>query len=199
MCTTSSWVQILSSHNVSVIMIGLFPRVIRMVTEEALWFYSQQFSDEGNSLTSLWEAESILETVAKGNRDAEAFAALESDLDSEERVQSHYKSSHDTPNSPEDDESDGSSTPEPTEELPLVPGDRQSSNRTKRTPTPSAEKAEDRPLTPPTEKAEDHLTTPPAEKGEDRRPTPPTEKAEDRIPTPPAEKTKDRTLSPPQT
>ena len=66
-----------------------FPRVLRRVVEEALWFQSQQFSDEGSSLTSLREAESKLQNLAEGNGDAEVFAALESDSDSEESVQSH--------------------------------------------------------------------------------------------------------------
>ena len=54
--------------------------------EEALWFQSQQFSDEGSSLTSLREVESILQTLAEGDGDAEAFTALELGSDSEENV-----------------------------------------------------------------------------------------------------------------
>ena len=77
-----------------------FPRSLRRVAEEALQFRSQQFSDEGSSLTSLREAESILQKLVGGNGDAEAFATLESDSDSEESVASRYKSSHDTPNDP---------------------------------------------------------------------------------------------------
>ena len=69
-----------------------------------------------------------------------------SELDSEQSVKLNYKSSHDTPDDPEDDDSEGSSTPEPTEELPLVPEERQSPNKTKRTPTPPAEKVKERML-----------------------------------------------------
>ena len=73
-----------------------FSRTLRRVAKEALQFGSQQFSDEGSSLTSLQVAESILQTLAGGDRDAEAFATLESDSDSDESVVSRYKSSHDT-------------------------------------------------------------------------------------------------------
>ena len=170
-----------------------FPRVFRRVAEEALRFQSQQFSDKGSSLTSVREAESILQMLAEGNGDAEAFAALESDSDSEESVQSHYKSSHDTPNGPEDDESDGSRTPEPMEELPLVPGDRQSPNRTKCTPTPPPEKAEDRITTPPTEKAEYRTPTLPAEEAKDRTPSPPPTEQENAY-TPPEKPCEDDTM-----
>ena len=138
-------------------------------------FRSHQFSEKGNNLTSLREAESILQTLAGGIGDAEAFATLESDSDSEESVTLRYKSSHDTLNDPEDDESDGSSTWEPTEEVTLGFGDRQSPSKTDRTPTPLAEEAKD--CTP----------TPPAEEGKDRTPTPPAEEAEDRTPSPPKE------------
>ena len=138
---------------------------MRRVAEESLWFKSQQFSDEGTSLTSVREAESILQTLAGGNRDTEAIATLESDSNSEERVQSHFKSSHDTQNDPEDDASDGSST----EELPLVSGDQQSPNKTKRTPTPTVEEVKDRIPTPPKE-AEDRIPTPPAKEAKDRTP-----------------------------
>ena len=75
-----------------------FSRSLWRVAEEALQFRSQQFSDEGSSLTSLREAESILQTLAGGNGDVEAFATLESDSDSEESVASRYKTSHDSPN-----------------------------------------------------------------------------------------------------
>ena len=132
-----------------------FSRTLRRVAEEALQFRSQQFSDEGSSLTSLQEAESILQALAGGDGDAGAFATLESDSDSEESVASRYKSSHDTPNDPEEDGSDGSSTPEPTEEITLEFGDRQSPRETDRIPTPPTEEAKDRKPTPPVEEAEE--------------------------------------------
>ena len=154
--------------------------MLQRVAEEALRFQSQQSPDERISQTGLREAESILHTFAGGNRDAEAIATLELDSDSEESVQSDYKSSNDTSNDREDDASDGSSTPEPTEELPLVSRDQQSPNKTKCTPTPT------------TEEVKGHIPTPPKE-AEDRIPTPPAEEAKDRIPTPPAEEAKDHT------
>ena len=95
-----------------------FPRVLQRVAEQVLRFQSKQLSDEGISLTSLREPGSILQTIAEGNRDAEAFATLESDSDSEQSVQSNYKSSHDAPDGPEEDESNGTSTLEPRRNYP---------------------------------------------------------------------------------
>ena len=153
-----------------------------------LQFRSQQFFDEGSSLTSLREAESILQTLAGDDGDAEVFATFESDSDSEESIASHYKSSHDTRNDPEDDESDGSLTSELTEEVTLGSGDRKSPSKTKCTPTPPVEEAEDRTPTPPAEEAKDHTPTPLAEEAEDHTPTPPAEEAEDRTPSPSKER-----------
>ena len=99
--------------------------------------------------------------LAGGDGDAEAFTTLESDSDSEESVASRYKSSHDTPNDPEDDELDGSSTPEPTEEVTSGFRDRQSPSKIERTSTPPAEEAKDCTPTPPAEKAEDRTPSPP--------------------------------------
>ena len=143
-----------------------FSRTLRRVAEEALQFRSQQFSDEGNSLTSLREAESILQTLAGGDGDAGAFATLESDSDNEESVASQYKSSHDTPNDPVEDGSDVSSTPEPTEEIILEFGDRQSPRATDRIPTPPAEEVKDRIPTPPAEEARNRTPSPSKERRE---------------------------------
>ena len=141
-----------------------FPRSLRSVAEEALQFRSQQISDEGSSLTSLREAKSILQTLAGGDGDGEAFTTLELDSDIEESAASRYKSSHDTPNDPEDNESDGSSTPEPTKEVTLGSGDRQSPSKTERTLTPTAEEAKDRTPMPPAEEAKDRTSTPPKDR-----------------------------------
>ena len=81
-------------------------------------------------------------------------------------VASRYKSSHDTPNDPEEDGSDGSSTLEPTEEITLEFGDRQSPRETDRIPTPPAEEAKDRIPTPPAEEARNHTPSPPKERRE---------------------------------
>ena len=121
---------------------------------------------------SLREAELILQMLAEGDRDSEAFATLESDSDSEQSVQSNYQSSHDSLDGAEEDESDDASTPEPMEELPLVSEDWKSPNKTERAQTPPVEKAEDRTPTPPTEKTEDCTPTP-MKKAEDRTPSPP--------------------------
>ena len=88
--------------------------MLRRVKEETLWLQNLEYSDEGSSLSSLWEAKSILKTLATGNRDLEAFSALESESDNEHNVQSNYRSSHDTPDNPEEDDSEHTPTPEPT-------------------------------------------------------------------------------------
>ena len=87
-----------------------FSRTLRQVAKEALQFQVLQFPDEGSSITSLQEAEMILQTLADGDGDSEAFATLESESEIDESVASRYKSSHDTPNDPEEEESDGAST-----------------------------------------------------------------------------------------
>ena len=63
-----------------------FPRVLRRVVEEALWLQNQQFSNESSRLSSLREAESILQTLVVGDGDSEAFSVLESESDSEQSV-----------------------------------------------------------------------------------------------------------------
>ena len=148
-----------------------FPRSLRRVAEEALQFPSRQFSDEGSSLTSLREAESILQMLVGGTGDAEPFTTLESDSDSEESVASRYKSSHETPNDLEEDESDGSLTTEPTEEVPSISGDQQLPNRTEHTPTPPTEEVKDRIPSPPKEGKEEY-TQPEQPYEEDTMPYP---------------------------
>mgnify|MGYP000665680474 CR=1 FL=1 len=59
-----------------------FPRVLRRVAEEALRLQNQKYSDKGSSLSSLREAESILQTLAEGDGEMEAFSALVSESDS---------------------------------------------------------------------------------------------------------------------
>ena len=97
-----------------------------------------------------------MQKLAGGNVDVKTFATLELDSDSEESVASHDKSSHDTPNDLEEDESDGSSTPEATEEVTLGFGDRQTPNKTEHTPTPPTEEAKDRTPSPPKEQKEEY-------------------------------------------
>ena len=91
--------------------------MLRRVAEEALRFQNQQFSDEGSSLTSLREEESILQTLAEGDGDSEAFSALESESNSELSVQSKYRRNNDTTDTPDDleeDDSEHTPTLEPT-------------------------------------------------------------------------------------
>ena len=161
-----------------------FSRTLRRVAEESLQFRSQQVSDEGSSLTNLQEAKSVLQALAGGDGDAGAFATLESDSDSEESVVSRYKSSHDTPNDPEEDGLYGSSTSEPTEEITLEFRDRQSPRETDCIPIQPAEEAKAR------------VPTTTAEEAKDRIPTPPVEEAKDRVPTPIAEEA--RNCTPPK-
>ena len=60
----------------------------------------------------------------------------------------------------------------------MVPGDRQSPNRTEHTPTPPAEKAEDNTPTPPAEKYKDRTPSPPPTEQENAY-TPPEKPCED--------------------
>ena len=114
---------------------------------------NQQHSDEGSSLSSLREAESILQTLAASDGDSEAFCALESESDSEQSVWSNYLNSHDTLDDPKEDDSEHTSTPEPTTTLPIILVERKSKDKTERKPTPpldqEAEKIEERKPTPP--------------------------------------------------
>ena len=59
-----------------------FSRTLRRVSEEALQFRVLQVPDEGSSITSLQEAETILQTLAGGDGDSEAFATLEAESES---------------------------------------------------------------------------------------------------------------------
>ena len=56
-----------------------FSRTLRQIAEEARQFQVLQVSDEGSSITSLQDAETILQTLAGGDGDAAAFATLEAD------------------------------------------------------------------------------------------------------------------------
>ena len=90
-----------------------FSKVIRRVAAESLRLQQNSHPDEGSSLSSLKEAESILQALAAGEGDSEPFSAFELDSDSEYNAHSNYRSSHDTPDGPEDEESDNIPTPEP--------------------------------------------------------------------------------------
>ena len=114
--------------------------MLRRVAEEALRLQNQQHSDEGSSLSSLREAESILQTLAASDGDSEAFSALESESDSEQSVHSNYRNSHDTLDDPEEDDSEHTPTPELTEKLPIIPVERQSKDKIERKLTPAPER-----------------------------------------------------------
>ena len=155
------------------------------VTEEALRLRNQQYSDEGCNLSSLREPESILQTLATGDRDSEAFSTLESELNNEHSVHSNYQSSHDTPDDPEADDSEHTPTPEPETPLPIIL-DQQSKEKNDHVPTPPVDqqsmKKNNRILTPPVDQQ--------SKEKNDRIPTPPSdrraEKKEDQVPTPPS-------------
>ena len=83
-----------------------FPKVLQWVAKEALWLQNQQYSNEGNNLTTFRDAQSILQTLAEGDGDSEAFSALESESDSEQSVQSNYRSNHDTLDDPREGDSE---------------------------------------------------------------------------------------------
>ena len=166
----------------------------------------QQYSDEDSSLSSLCDAESILQTLALGDGDSEAFFALESESDSEHNVQLNYRSCHDTPDDPREDDSEHTPAQVSETTLPILPADKvnpdQQSERTVdciETPQmdkQSKEKSDCVP-TPPTNKKSneknDHVPIPPTEKQWKEKNnhvlTPPpnrqVEKKEDRVPTPP--------------
>ena len=144
-----------------------FSKTLRQIAEEALQFQVLQASDEGSSITSLREAETILQTLAGGEGDAAAFATLEADSDSGESVGSRYKSSHET--NPTEEESDDSVTPEPEEDITLEFGDRQSPRREVQTPTPPAEESQERLPTPPAEEPQERI--PVSEEPKDTTPT----------------------------
>ena len=72
---------------------------------------NQRHLDEGSKLSSLREAESILQTLVIGGGDSEAFSALKSESDNEHIVHSNYRSSHDTLDKLEEDGSEHTLTP----------------------------------------------------------------------------------------
>ena len=103
---------------------------------------NQQHSDEGSGLSSFCDKELILQTLAIGTRDSEAFSAFESESDNEHNilskyqsshttldepkdnkhnVPSNYQSSHDTPDDLEEDGSEHEPTPESETTLPTPP------------------------------------------------------------------------------
>ena len=91
--------------------------MLQWVAKEALWLQNQQYSNEGNNLTTFRDAQSILQTLAEGDGDSEAFSALESESNSELSVQSKYRRNNDTTDTPDDleeDDSEHTPTLEPT-------------------------------------------------------------------------------------
>ena len=135
------------------------------MAEESLRLQQDFHPDEGSSLSSLREAESLLQALAARECDSEPFSAFESDSDGEYSAYTNYRNSHDTPDGPTDGESDTLSTPEPE----LTELEDTDWPRTEQPLTPEAE--EERPPTeeerPPIE--EERLLT----EEEERPPTPP--------------------------
>ena len=151
---------------------------------------NQQYPEEGSILSSLCEAESILQTVATCDGESEAFSTLESKLTCEHIVQLNYRRSHDTRDDPQKDNSEHTPTPESETTLPIPPTheinpDQQLERMDERVPTPPPDKQSKeknyRVLTPPpdqqTKEKKNRIPTPPqdrqAEKKEDRVPMPP--------------------------
>ena len=149
-----------------------FSKTLRRVAEEALQFRVLQIPDEGSSITSLQEAETILQTLAAGDGDSEAFATLEAESESDGSVASRYKSSHDTPNDREDEGSEDSVTPAPEEEITLEFGDRQPPRKADRIPTTTAREPKERIPTTPAEEPTDRTPATPAEEPKVLTPTP---------------------------
>ena len=78
---------------------------------------------------------------------------MESASDTEQSVESNYRSRNDTPDDPEDDDSEHTATSESTKKLPIIPVERKSIDKAERELTPSpdrqTEKSDQRKLTPP--------------------------------------------------
>ena len=121
----------------------------------------QQIShpDEGSSLRSLRDAESILQALATRDGDSKPFSAFESDSNSEYSAHSNYRSSHDTLDRPEDEESNTLPIPEP-ELTELEAPDRQAADQPPTPPHETSKEEEERPPTPKEE--EERPLTPPA-------------------------------------
>ena len=158
-----------------------FSRVIRRVAEESLRLQQNDYPDEGSSLSSLREAESLLQALAAGEGESEAFSAFESDSNEEHGADTNYRNCNEIPDGPEDEESDTLQTPEP-ELTRLEPPETEVEHppepevEEERPPTPEVE--EQRPPTPEVEEER-----PPTPKDEEQRPPTPTD-AEQRPPTP---------------
>ena len=128
-----------------------FSDVIRRVAEESLRLQQTRDQDDGSSLSSLRETERILDALASGGNEAEAYSAYESDSEGEYSVHTNYRSSNDTPGSlPEDDGSDTVSTPEPER---FDQDDPEPQPETVHPPTPEGEEA--KPPTPTEEPAKE--------------------------------------------
>ena len=80
-----------------------FPRMIRWVVEEIVWLQIQQHLDEASSLSNLRDAKSILQTLAIGVGDSEAYWTFDSKSDNENIIHSNYRSNHDTLDELEED------------------------------------------------------------------------------------------------
>ena len=78
------------------------------VTEQA-----KRLAERLRKREALKDMESILQTLAVGERDLVAFSAIGSDSDGEHSAQSNYRSNHDTSESPEDNGSENISMLEP--------------------------------------------------------------------------------------
>ena len=83
------------------------------MAEESLRLQQDSHSNEGSNLSSLPEAESLLQALAAGEGDSELFSAFESDSNGEYSAHSNYRINHDTPDGPANEESDTLPTLEP--------------------------------------------------------------------------------------
>ena len=123
------------------------------MAEESLRLQQTAYPDEGSSLSSLRETKSLLQALAGGDGETEAFSAFEWDSDGGYSVHTNYRSSNDTPDGPEDEESDTLPTSEP-ELTELEALDRQRANqpltpKEEEERLPTLKEEEERPLTPP--------------------------------------------------
>ena len=121
------------------------------MAEESLRLQQNNYPDEGNNLSSLREAESLLQALAAGEGESEAFSTFESDSDGEHSAHTNYRNSNDIPDGPEDEESDTLQTPElelTRLEPPELEVEHPSEPKVEEERPPTPEVEEQRPLTP---------------------------------------------------
>ena len=76
------------------------------MAKELLGLQQNYYLDKGSNLSSLREAESLLQALAAGEGEFESFSAFESDSYGEHDAHTNYRSCNEIPDGSEDEESD---------------------------------------------------------------------------------------------